>query len=56
MTVPDKTLQAIAQIIMRYATPEITRRIIQELQEVPGDRDFREVVSRLVAELEKRRA
>jgi hypothetical protein len=54
MAASDKTVEAIAKVILRHVTPEIARRIIDDLLEVPGNKSFRDTIAKLVAELQRR--
>ena len=54
MAASDKTVEAIAKVILRHVTPEVAERIIHDLLEVPGNQSFGETVAKLVAELQRR--
>ena len=56
MAASDKTIEAIAQVLNRHVKPEIIERIVTDLLEVRGNQSFRETISKLAAELDKRRA
>ena len=54
MAASDKTVEAIAEVILRHVTPEVAERIINDLLEVPGNQSFRDTIAKLVAELQRR--
>ena len=54
MAASDKTVEAIAKVILRHVTPEVAERIIGDLLEVPGNQSFRDTIAKLVAELQRR--
>ena len=51
MALSDAAAHAIANVLRKHVRPEALEQIVDELLEIRGDKDFRDMIERLVRAL-----